>query len=170
MQELETKPKYTFFWHGPLSNWAPSEFVFNGIKFNCGEQYMMFTKAALFEDLEMMAEIMSTTSPRLQKEYGRKVKGYSDEVWMPVCVELMARGLYAKFTQNEHSKNALLATVGTEIVEASPMDIVWGVGLAAEDPRIQDKSQWRGTNFLGIVLMMVREMILKDLGIEKLPE
>jgi len=158
-----TESKYTFFWHGPLSNWAPSPFSINGIEFNCGEQYMMFTKAALFEDLEMMAEIMSTTSPRLQKEYGRKVKEFNQDIWMSCCINLMVDGLYAKFTQHELSRQALLATGNTEIVEASPVDAIWGVGLAAEDPRIQDKSQWLGKNFLGITLMKVRDKIMQDM-------
>jgi len=154
--------QFTFFWKGPLSNWVTSPFTVNGIKFNCGEQYMMFTKAALFEDLEMMAEIMSTTNPRSQKAFGRKVQNYSDDVWLPICQDVMVAGLYEKFRQNDLHREFLLNTGDTEIVEASPEDKLWGVGLAEEDPRILDKSKWLGKNYLGIVLMRVRDKLRQD--------
>lgn len=163
-----TKHNFTFFWAGPLSNWSPSPFTINGITFNCGEQYMMFTKAALFEDLEMMAEIMSTPSPRKQKELGRKVKGFKKDIWMSACIELMVIGLYEKFKQNPAHKEFLLNTGNTEIVEASPEDEIWGVKLAEEDPLILDKANWKGLNYLGIVLMKVRDLLRKDVENEEL--
>ena len=154
--------QYTFFWKGLLSNWATSPFTVDGIQFNCGEQYMMFSKALLFNDAEMMAEIMLATSPRIQKQLGRKVENFDNEKWMSVCQDIMVYGLYEKFKQNAMHREVLLNTGDTEIVEASPEDIIWGVGLSEEDPRILDKSRWLGKNYLGIVLMRVRDKLREE--------
>ena len=48
-------------------------------------------------------------------------------------------------------------------MEASPYDTIWGIGLAAEDPRAKDPSQWRGQNLLGFALMEVRDEIRRSL-------
>jgi len=56
----------------------------------------------------------------------------------------------------------LLATAGRVLVEASPADRVWGIGLAADDRRAGQPSQWRGLNLLGFALMEARERLADD--------
>lgn len=61
--------KFTFFYrsHSPFSQWYPSDFVVDGMEFNCAEQYMMLKKAQLFGDEEAALKIMQAPTPREQK-------------------------------------------------------------------------------------------------------
>ena len=64
-----------------------------------------------------------------------------------------------QFTQNSELREVLLSTEPKELVEASPYDCLWGVGLSVKDPRITDKSQWRGQNRLGKILVTVHDIL-----------
>lgn len=152
--------KFTFFWNGPFSQWHPSPFTIGDITYNCAEQYMMACKALLFEDLITYTKIMASDSPAEQKRLGREVRNFDTEKWNGVAKCVVKKGNIAKFIQNPELKKVLLETRGTTLVEASPVDKIWGVGLEENDPRIQDRSQWQGTNWLGEVLTEVREEML----------
>jgi ribA/ribD-fused uncharacterized protein len=151
--------QFYFFWSNdnPFSQWHRAEFVVDGITYNCAEQYMMWGKAVLFGDEEMAAEILKATNPRKQKQLGRKVRNFNSEVWNQHARDIVFKGNWAKFTQNEHLKQHLLSTVGKTIVEAAPNDRVWGIGLAESDPRAHNRKTWQGKNWLGEVLTRVRE-------------
>ena len=151
----------TFFWNNrtPLSNWYPSEFEYLRMKFSCGEQYMMYMKAATFMDIDSATAIMDTRDPARQKELGRGVKNYDDHLWSLVRKPIMVAGLYQKFLQCEVPKKALLDTGNTILAEANPHDRIWGIGLAASDPRASDPSKWLGQNLLGEVLTEVRSRL-----------
>ncbi len=159
--------KFTFFWNGPFSQWYPSKFKIDDVEYNCCEQWMMAEKARFFHDFESEKKIMETDSPKEQKALGRKVKGFDAEEWNKVARDIVFDGNEAKFCADENLQKVLLETRGTCLVEASPYDKVWGIGLAEDDPRALDRSQWQGTNWLGEVLDQVREMFekLDDAGI-----
>ena len=154
--------KYTFFWNNrtPFSNWYPSVFVWSGIRFTRGEQYMMYRKAMLFGDWEVADQIMNTDDPSKHKQLGRQVKNYEDVAWSSVRFDIMVEGLFEKFSQNPQLKQVLLETRGTKMVEANPYDRIWGIGLAASDPRAQNEETWLGQNLLGQVLDTVREKLI----------
>lgn len=156
--------KFTFFWksHFVFSNWHPSVFIHDGITFNCSEQYMMYHKAKLFGDTEIMEKVMKTDSPKEQKALGRQVKNFVQDEWLEKCIPIMQDGLKSKFEQNPEMLKQLLDTGNSIIAEASPVDPIWGIGLTAEDPLAQDVSTWQGTNLLGQILMSVREKIRKE--------
>jgi ribA/ribD-fused uncharacterized protein len=156
--------KFTFFWRSqsPFSQWHPARFLIDGVEFNCAEQYMMYGKAKLFADEEMALKIQKSKTPIQQKTLGRKVRHFDEKIWESNCKRIVYDGNYAKFAQNEELKRILIGTKGTTLVEASPMDRIWGVGLAEEDPRIKDKKSWRGKNWLGEILTQVRENLLND--------
>lgn len=156
--------KFTFFWksHFVFSNWHPSVFIHDGITFNCSEQYMMYHKAKLFGDTEIMEKVMKTDSPKEQKALGRQVKNFVQDEWLEKCIPIMQDGLKSKFEQNQEMLKQLLDTGNSIIAEASPVDPIWGIGLTAEDPLAQDVSTWQGTNLLGQILMSVREKIRKE--------
>ena len=154
------KDQFVFFWHGPFSNWHLCTFEVDGTWFNCVEQYMMARKAIMFEDTEIYDRIMSTDAPSEQKRLGRRVKGFNPLRWDAAAKNIVFRGACAKFSQNESLKKALLETGEKILVEASPYDKIWGIGLSADDPRATDPDQWEGTNWLGEVLMQVRQEIL----------
>lgn len=155
--------RYTFFFteHSPFSQWHPSTFTLDGVTFGCAEQAMMHGKALLFGDAATAAEILQATHPRDHKALGRKVAGFVDSRWVEQRVAIVERANHAKFTQNPALHALLLATAGTRLVEASPYDRIWGVGLAETDPRIQDPRTWRGQNLLGDVLTRLRETLLE---------
>lgn len=162
-----TKGNMTFFFSekDQFSNWFISEFEVKGIRFNCVEQFMMYCKAKLFRDELTAAKIMVASHPRVQKELGRSVVGYIDAIWSQRRGQIVARGCYAKFTQNLALRDALLATGDTVLVEASPYDRIWGIGLSEHDARALDPSQWKGLNLLGIALMQVRERLAADFSL-----
>ena len=150
------------FWGGPFSQWCPSDFTVDGVDFCCTEQYMMYKKALMFGDFESAAEVMETQSPKKQKEIGRGVKGFVKEQWEAYAKSIVYDANYAKFTQDINLQNDLKNTIGTELVEASPEDKIWGIGLHESDERAYDRSTWLGTNWLGEAITKVREDLLDE--------
>ena len=151
---------FTFFWKSPLSQWHHAPFVIGGIRFTHGEQFMMYAKALLFGDRAAAQHILTAATPREQQAIGRTVQGFDEAIWILFREGIVYDGNYARFAQNVQQRELLLATRGTTLVEASPHDLVWGIGLAADDPRALDRSQWRGLNLLGQTLTRVREALI----------
>lgn len=146
-----------------LSNWHPVVFTYRGHQFNCVEQFMMFAKAKMFGDERAACKIMATSDPGKQKALGRQVQGYDDAIWAAKRLNIVAVGCREKFAQNPALLAGLMATKDTKIVEASPYDKVWGIGLGEHDPRALDPSKWLGLNLLGQALMEVRaQLSLKE--------
>ena len=145
-----------------FSQWYPSDFIIDGVKYNCCEQYMMAQKAKLFNDNEMLNAIMQTSDPREIKVYGRQVKNFDAKKWEENCRDIVFAANYAKFSQNPKLKEFLLSTGDEVIAEASPYDNIWGIGLKADDPLAQNESTWKGTNYLGKAIMAVRESLSKE--------
>ena len=156
---LEKYNQYVFFYNGYLSNWTYTPFLDtrSGDSYNCSEQYMMHRKALLFNDLEIAKKIMTKTFPGDQKALGRMVKNFDKEVWDKHARQIVYEGCYYKFTQNKGAYNYLMETKGHYLVEASPTDTVWGVGLGRDEEEIEDPKNWKGTNWLGQVLTQLRE-------------
>ena len=149
---------YTYFWKGPLSQWSASPFVLEGIEFKTAEHYMMWFKDQVFSGGKLADQILAASHPRIAKDLGRQVEGFDLRIWQAVAKPGVLRGNLAKFRQNKTHREFLLNTTGL-LVEASPEDVVWGVGLAEEDPLILDPKNWRGTNWLGEVLTEVRDSL-----------
>ena len=156
---------YTFFYKmsHPFSNWYKCTFIDqDGIEYSCSEQYMMAEKAKLFGDDAVWEKIMACNNPRDHKNLGRKVKNFDKEKWEKYAREIVYQGLYYKFSQNLKLLEKLMETKGTLIVEASPYDNIWGIGLGENDPRIHDPRNWKGMNWLGEVLTKLRDDLQKS--------
>jgi ribA/ribD-fused uncharacterized protein len=173
-----SEEKFTFFWetYSPFSQWHKSNFtapsymwsnsfyqkivetdVFPAeIEFISAEQYMMYCKAMLFTDFDIAKEILIHNQPRKIKEFGRQVSRFNDDTWYVFRWRFVYAGNKYKFTQNESLKEALFATQGTTLVEASPYDKIWGIGLTKDDPKAQQRSTWEGKNLLGEILTELR--------------
>lgn len=151
--------KFTFFWHGPFSQWYKSDFIICNKKYSCMEQYMMATKARIFNDRETYDKIMNSISPKEIKALGREVKNFDEEIWKKYRFEVVYRGNLAKFLQNLELEKLLLDTGDTLLVETSPYDKIWGIGLSEESPDIYDMNKWLGINLLGKALTSVRDYI-----------
>ena len=152
-----------FYGRRPIySNFYILTFKSGGRQFNCTEQYFQYKKAIFFGDEKTAARIMKTASPGQQKKLGRQVKGYNENRWEQVRAKVMEEGCLAKFIQNSHAKEKLLSTGDSRLVECSPTDRVWGIGISLMDPRALNHKKWRGQNLLGKQLEKVRELITKN--------
>lgn len=149
--------KYVFFWNGIYSQWYQASMTIDGVLYNCCEQYMMHQKALLFNDIETAEKIMLTSHPRDQKELGRQVKNFDKNLWDKVNLQIVYKANYAKFTQNEDLKKQLLETGNKLLVEASPYDQIWGIGMGEEEEGINNPMNWKGQNLLGWAITLVKQ-------------
>jgi ribA/ribD-fused uncharacterized protein len=162
-------PEFLFFWGHTakdqkigkhvLSQWWPAAFSVDGRTYASAEQYMMAQKAKLFGDQETLAAILASSGPSQAKNLGRRVRGFDDERWTAHRYETAVCGNLAKFGQNPDLERWLLATGDAVLVEASPVDRIWGIGLAADDPRARNPHTWPGLNLLGFALMQARRTL-----------
>lgn len=159
--ELETETMILF-WGGVFSNWAKFSFTLDNIEWNCVEQFMMAEKALLFGDNETYELILKTSDPKKQKALGRSVKNFDAAIWSEKARDLVYRGLVEKFKQNQELKTLLLSTGDKIIVEASPFDKIWGIGMDHLNPLALNQATWDGTNWLGELTMRAREELRNE--------
>ena len=152
--------KFTLFYTGCFSQWHPSKFEVDGVQYSHAEQFMMAEKARLFGDEATLKRIMASKHPKEQKALGRQISPFDATKWNAVAKKSVYKGNYAKFTQNKDFLDALLATKGTTLVEASPYDKIWGIGLGKDDPLALNRANWKGTNWLGEVLTNLRDDLI----------
>ena len=168
------KLKYLFFWgHTPskdgsiskscFSQWWQSSFVVNSISYKTAEHWMMAEKARLFDDQEILNEIIVCDHPMEAKQLGRKVKSFDPDIWNRRKYEIVKQGNYHKFSQHKDLKEFLLSTKNRVLVEASPRDRIWGIGMSQNNENAENPNLWRGQNLLGFALMEVRD----ELRLEK---
>ena len=165
--------KYLFFWgHTPppdgsinqscFSQWWMQDFEINSVRYLCAEQYMMAEKARLFGDNEMLNSIMQTNIPKEMKAYGRAVCNFEKSIWDANCFQIVKKANIAKFTQNNDLLEFLLGTKNRILVEASPRDRIWGIGMGKDNPNAENPLKWRGQNLLGFALTEARDELLKN--------
>ncbi|EAC7102811.1 NADAR family protein [Listeria monocytogenes] len=162
------KLKYIFFWgHQPaedgktskscFSQWWICSFKVDGVEYNCAEQFMMAEKAKLFNDMEMREKILAAKHPKQAKDFGRLISGFQEDIWLKNRFNIVMRANQAKFSQNEELKKFLMQTKNRILVEASPVDKIWGIGIAADNKNVENPLYWKGLNLLGFALMAVRD-------------
>lgn len=160
--------KYLFFWgHQPnkdgsisktcFSQWWLSSFEVDNVTYKTAEHWMMAKKAELFNDKEVLEKIIKANSPAEAKKLGREVKNYDDAVWLENRYEIVRQGNFYKFSQNKNLKEFLINTKDRVLVEASPVDPIWGIGMASDHKDVLNPKKWRGPNLLGFALMEVRD-------------
>ena len=153
---------HMYFWGGIFSQWYKTSFTnVGGVIFNCAEQYMMWEKANMMKNSAFADKILSIKNPRKQKELGRAIPDFDAKKWDEIKFEIVVKGNILKFEQNPELKEILLSSENKILVEASPLDKVWGIGLHWEDDRVLDESKWQGENLLGEVIMEARKIIQK---------
>lgn len=164
------QPEMVLFWgHQPsrngaitrtcFSQWFEAAFEIDGIRYPTAEHYMMAEKARLFGDESALERILQTPNPAVAKAAGREVQGFDEEAWAHKRWDIVVEANYAKFSQNPPLRDFLLATGDHVLVEASPVDFVWGTGFAADSPHAENPSEWTGMNLLGFALMEVRSRL-----------
>lgn len=139
-----------------FSQWWPCSFTVDGVQYSSTEQFMMAGKARVFGDEQVLEQIMAAGDPAQVKRLGRRVRQFEQTTWERARFEIVSAGNIAKFGQDFALRKYLLGTAAAVLVEASPVDTVWGIGLAASDPAARDPRSWRGLNLLGFALMRAR--------------
>jgi len=142
-----------------FSQWYPAGFELDGERYATAEHWMMAGKARLFGDAAIAARILASADPAEVKALGRKIAGFDETLWAERRYPLVVAGNLAKFTQNPELGAFLLGTGEQVLVEASPVDAVWGIGLAADHADATRPERWRGLNLLGFALMDVRAQL-----------
>lgn len=140
-----------------FSQWWQSSFVTEDKIYKTAEHWMMEKKALLFGDYEIAEKILIADDPGKVKNLGRLVTGYNDLKWQENREQIVTEGNYHKFNQHDKLKYFLLSTKDAVIVEASPVDTIWGIGLASNNAGAHDPKKWRGLNLLGFALMEIRD-------------
>lgn len=142
-----------------LSQWYPASFAIDGHLYKNTEQYMMAQKAKLFDDHDIFSKILLTGNPKEIKALGRLVKNYQDDTWVKHRFAIVVKGNLAKFSQNKNLGQFLLNTGDQVLVEASPFDKIWGIGVDEHDQTVDKPVLWKGLNLLGFALMEVRRQL-----------
>ncbi|WP_412543181.1 NADAR family protein [Longispora sp. K20-0274] len=159
--------EYLFFWgHRPgpggtvgpgcLSQWWPAVFTVDGASFGTAEHYMMWAKALLFGDTDTAGRILAAPTPADAKALGRTAHGFDQDVWNAHRYDIVVAGSLAKFGQHPDLREFLLGTGDRILVEASPRDRIWGIGMGANNPKAGHPDTWRGQNLLGFALTDTR--------------
>ncbi|QTN21496.1 NADAR family protein [Rhizobacter sp. AJA081-3] len=161
------KLKYVFFWghqsnksqvtSACFSQWYGSPFIVDAHRYPTAEHFMMAEKASLFGDHATRELVLQAPNPGAAKALGRQVRGFVEEAWLEHRFAIVVRANRAKFSQNPDLGAFLKQTGSRVLVEASPVDRVWGIGLAQDDEKVNNPNQWRGLNLLGFALMNVRD-------------
>ncbi|CAL9410062.1 hypothetical protein SUDANB32_01626 [Streptomyces sp. enrichment culture] len=169
--------KYLHFWgHRPLpdgrvgasclSQWWPSPFTVDGVEYATAEHWMMAAKARLFDDTEGERRVLAAGHPSEAKKAGRLVRGFDEEIWRRERFGIVVEGSVHKFAAHGELRSFLLNTGDRVLAEASPVDRVWGIGLAADAEAANDPNRWRGPNLLGFALMEARRRLRETAGAE----
>ncbi len=170
----EKRPKLLFFWgenpskQSPvtkdcLSQWYPAGFKEEGIYYATSEHYMMAKKALLFQDNYRYQQILQASHPKEAKALGRQVANFDRATWDQHKTAIVTRANYLKFQQNEELLQFLIETKEYALIEASPVDRIWGIGLGEEDPLIHQIDAWEGKNLLGFSIMAARDQLLREI-------
>ena len=172
-ERKEEHLEFIFFWgHQPSKNgnigkscfsqWYISPFEYEGLNYPTAEHWMMAGKAKVFKDQESLELILNSNDPKEAKHLGRKVKNFNHQVWEEHKLNIVKNGNFLKFTQNPDLWEFLNQTENKIIVEASPYDRIWGIGMKSTDIGINNPKNWKGENLLGYALMEVRDIIREN--------
>ncbi|WP_254086759.1 NADAR family protein [Dawidia cretensis] len=164
--------KYLFFWGHTnkkqedigkfvLSQWYPSPFIVDNVEYKTAEHWMMAQKANLFGDYMTLQKILTAVEPGEAKKLGRQISGFDEIEWDKRKFEIVKTGSIHKFHQNKKLRNFLIGTANRIIVEASPVDAIWGVGMSEDANLIDMPHAWEGENLLGFALMEARDFLIE---------
>lgn len=131
--------------YGFLSNSSPHPVEIDGRVWQTTEHYFQAQKYAGTSHEEA---VFHALTPVAAKRIGSQRDRPLREHWDDLRNVVMFRAVYAKFTQHEDLREALLATGNAILVEHTPRDAYWG-----------DGGDGSGQDMLGKTLMIVRELL-----------
>ena len=122
------------------------------------EEYLFLKIAGFANDEISQHRIREAATPAQCKAIGRNIK-VDKKRWFPEENKVMQRALYAKFSQNEELKDFLLSTGEKTLLEASPSDRYWGIGVSLGKVASSTPLNYTGKNKLGELLMNLRTQL-----------
>ena len=164
---MKITDEYVFFYKDWLSNFQRTKFIWaltfpakvaGGLEFTSTEQAFMYAKAMYFHDYNVAERILKTNDPNLCRKLGRQVKGYKDSEWEKIRYDIFYSVNLTKYNQDKELQKKLLDPKfdGKKFVEASPIDKIWGIGYAEDNPNIEYSQIYWGKNYLGRILTNIR--------------
>ena len=158
LKKVRCNEEFVGFFGGVFSNFYKCDFELRGKRFVSSEQAFMYCKAKLFKDEEIAKMIINESNPAKCKKLGRKVRGFNEEIWNEKKERYMYLICLNKFSQNNMLRDKLIETDSKVIVECSPYDREWGIGISVDE--MINGEKWKGKNKLGYVLMEVRKHLI----------
>ncbi len=132
-----------------FSNFAPVPVTIDSLTYPTTEHY--FQAAKFIDSTPLYAEqIRKAKTAAEAKKLGKSRKYPIPNNWNELRIVVMHRALFAKMLQHNSFREALLKAEGALIVEASPFDAFWGEGRTK-----------KGKNMLGVMLMDIRDTLIK---------
>lgn len=167
---MKITDEYVFFYKDWLSNYQKTNFTVEWkgttYTFSSTEKGFMYIKAITFGDLATASKIMKTDDPNQCRKLGRQVKGYKDSEWEKIRYDVFYTLNWAKYNQDKELQKKLLDPQfdGKKFVEASPIDKIWGIGYAENNPNIEYAQIYWGKNYLGRILTNIRKRLKSAKG------
>ncbi|KAF5872097.1 putative peptide-methionine -s-oxide reductase protein [Botrytis fragariae] len=110
-----------------------------------------------------------TSSEQKIKSLGRKVKNFDEKEWNKVKFNIVIQGNVFKFSRGgKELREQFERTGDRELVEASPYDKIWGIGIKGgvkecqrqvRDGTLDGKRKEWGKNLLGLAMVEARRLI-----------
>lgn len=142
-----------------LSQWYNAPFYVNEISYQSAAHWMMARKAMLFGDQETFKKIINADRPEEVRALSRNIKNFDETTWQEWKYDVVKEGNFHKFNQSKKLKAYLLSTTDHVLVEANPLDSIWGIGLPQDSKLAKNPYTWNGLNLLGFALMETREYL-----------
>ena len=157
---LASKFLYFFGMNFFLSNMYPSPFCIDNLHFSCVEQYYLYKQCEFFKKDKLAQAILESKDPKEMKRLSKTAASRLEKkhLWYPIAAPVMFKAAMAKFSQNPHLKDQLLATQNEFLVECNPRDSFWGIALPKVEAQSTPPDKWPGLNMLGKVLMSIRKI------------
>ena len=150
--------------YGCFSNWYDAEFDYAGIHYVNSEQFMMYQKVLMFHRFDLGKQILNSSNPKECKDIaGQRFPEFNSHIWETTCRTVVKRGVKAKFRQNKDILEVLLGSGNAILAECSVKDAKWGIGIAFDDPARFEIQNWKGKNYLGVILMEVRDELRQEI-------
>lgn len=139
-----------------VSVYNPDRIMMKDINNNLNNNFNDLAKDHLSYN-EINDFIKKTNKPKIIKKMGREVGGFDQDIWDEIKTRVMYMVIKGKFSTNGYYKTALENTGSKIMVEASPYDKVWGIGLSAEKAKNIPENQWPGQNLLGKMMTKYKQ-------------
>ena len=112
-----------------------------------------------------LCQILRTSSPKEQKDLGKRVANWDEELWNSACMAVVTAACYARAAFNPILREAYLDNQygKRSFVEGAPRDAIWGVGIGWQNPVINNPKHWKGENRLGRCHDEACKMVLAEI-------